>query len=201
MINYMIRYIYGTCSTYEAFCKFSCLIYGLGPLESLWINHWISRFFFFFQLENCCKVQYLEVGHYCHQLVFSIDFSFTKPDVLEFIWILRDRNELKIQYLPHFESKSYQINSIKSCASRSFQEPKAHSNSSEFFSYDLFQFSVEEIIQYSRTFAPQAQTPWNEAHAPILVESFPTTPKEHNLKHLSLVDVIITKNKTIYLPS
>jgi hypothetical protein len=60
---------------------------------------------------------------------------------------------------------------------------------------------VEEIIQYSRTFAPQAQTPWNEAHAPILVESFPTTPKEHNLKHLSLVDVIITKNKTIYLPS
>jgi hypothetical protein len=28
---------------------------------------------------------------------------------------------LKNQYLPHFESKSYQINSIKSCSSRSFQ--------------------------------------------------------------------------------
>jgi len=35
----------------------------------------------------------------------------------------------------------------------------------------------EEIIQYSRTFAPQVQTPWNQAHAPLLVESFPKTPR------------------------
>jgi hypothetical protein len=27
----------------------------------------------------------------------------------------------------------------------------------------------EEIIQYSRTFAPQVQTSWNQAHAPLLL--------------------------------
>jgi hypothetical protein len=34
-----------------------------------------------------------------------------------------------------------------------------------------------EIIQYSRTFAPQVQRSWNQAHAPLLVESFPKTPR------------------------
>ncbi len=33
---------------------------------------------------------------------------------------------LKNQYLPHSESKSYQINSIKSCSSRSFQQNQRH---------------------------------------------------------------------------
>jgi hypothetical protein len=45
----------------------------------------------------------------------------------------------------------------------------------------------EEIIQYSRTFAPQVQTSWNQAHAPLLVESFPKTSREiqwFNLKPL-----------------
>jgi len=28
----------------------------------------------------------------------------------------------------------------------------------------------EEIIQYSRTFAPQVQMSWNQAHAPVLIE-------------------------------
>jgi hypothetical protein len=35
----------------------------------------------------------------------------------------------------------------------------------------------EKIIQYLRTFAPQVQTSWNQAHAPLLVESFPKTPR------------------------
>ncbi len=35
----------------------------------------------------------------------------------------------------------------------------------------------EEIIQYSRTFVRQVQTSWNQAHAPLLVESFPKTPR------------------------
>jgi hypothetical protein len=48
------------------------------------------------------------------------------------------QKSLKNQYLPHSESKSYQINCIKSCSSRSFQEHlKALSNSSEIFSFDL----------------------------------------------------------------
>jgi hypothetical protein len=33
---------------------------------------------------------------------------------------------LKNQYLPHSESKSYQINSMKSCSSRSFQQHQRH---------------------------------------------------------------------------
>jgi len=35
----------------------------------------------------------------------------------------------------------------------------------------------EKIIQYSRNFAPQVQTSWNQAHAPLIIESFPKTPR------------------------
>ncbi len=35
----------------------------------------------------------------------------------------------------------------------------------------------EEIIQYSKTFALQVQTSWNQAHAPLLVKSFPKTSR------------------------
>jgi hypothetical protein len=76
----------------------------------------------------------------------------------------------KIQYLSHSESKSYQINSIKS----------SHQDLSNF----QLQFNLifsDEIIQYSRTFAPQVQTSWNQAHAPLLVESFPKTPRTNYL--------------------
>jgi hypothetical protein len=61
------------------------------------------------------------------------------------------QKSLKNQYLPHSESKSYQIQ----------------------LQFNLI-FS-EEIIQYSRTFVPQFQTSWNQAHTPLLVESFPKT--------------------------
>ncbi len=44
----------------------------------------------------------------------------------EFIWTFSSRNHLKNQYLPHFESKSYQINSIKSGSSSSFQQHQRH---------------------------------------------------------------------------
>jgi hypothetical protein len=36
------------------------------------------------------------------------------------------QKSLKNQYLPHTESKYYQINSIKSCSSRSFQRHQRH---------------------------------------------------------------------------
>jgi hypothetical protein len=49
-----------------------------------------------------------------------------KPGFLEFIWIFSGRNHLKINISPHSESKSYQINSIKSCSSRSFQQYQRH---------------------------------------------------------------------------
>ncbi len=56
----------------------------------------------------------------------STDFFLPKPGSLKFIWIFSGRNHLKNQYLPHSESKSYQIHSIKSCSSRSFQEHQRH---------------------------------------------------------------------------
>ncbi len=37
------------------------------------------------------------------------------------------------------------------------------------------------MIQYSRTFALQVQTPWNQAHAPLLVESFPSFNTSQNI--------------------
>ncbi len=35
----------------------------------------------------------------------------------------------------------------------------------------------QEIVQYSRAFALQAQTPWNQPYAPFLLESFPKRPR------------------------
>jgi len=63
---------------------------------------------------------------------------------------------------------------------------------------------VKKSIQYSRTFALQVQTSWNQAHASLLVKSFPKTPRtwsetssqfggSHNYK--------TKQNKTNYLPS
>jgi hypothetical protein len=38
----------------------------------------------------------------------------------------QQQKSLQNQYLPHSESKSYQINSIKSCSSKSFQQHQRH---------------------------------------------------------------------------
>jgi hypothetical protein len=35
----------------------------------------------------------------------------------------------------------------------------------------------EKNVQFSKTFAPQVQTSWNQVHAPLLIERFPKTPK------------------------
>jgi hypothetical protein len=43
----------------------------------------------------------------------------------------------------------------------------------------------EEIIQYSRTFVPQVQTSWKQAHAPLIVESFPKTPRSRTWSEAS----------------
>jgi hypothetical protein len=69
----------------------------------------------------------------CPQLIF--------PSKTWFFGIylnFEQQNSLKNQYLPHSESKSYQINSIKPLLIKIFPTtPKAHSNSSEIFSYNL----------------------------------------------------------------
>jgi len=84
---------------------------------------------------------------------------------------------LKNQYLPHFQSKFYQINSLKS----SHQDLSKNTKGTfQFLQNFQLQFNLifsEEIIQYSRTFAPQVQMSWNQAHAP-LIERLSKDPKD-----------------------
>jgi len=80
-------------------------------------------------------------------------------------------------YLPHFESKSYQINSIKSCSSRFFQHTKGTLQSFQNFQLWFNLIFNEEIIQYSQTFAPQVQIAWNQSHALFFIENFPKVPR------------------------
>ncbi len=102
----------------------------------------------------------------CPQLIFP-----SKTWFLGIYLNFQQQKSLKDQFLPHSESKSYQINSIKSsCSSRSFQQ---HKN----FQLRLNLIFNEKIIQYSRTFAPQVQISWNQAHAPLLIKSFPKKPR------------------------
>jgi len=86
------------------------------------------------------------------------------------------QKSLRNQYLPHSESKSYQINSIKSCSSRSFQQHQRHIPIPPKFQLRFDLISSEEIIWYSRTFAPQVQTSRNQApRHPSLSRAFPKT--------------------------
>ncbi len=101
----------------------------------------------------------------------------------------QQQKSLKNQYFLHSESKSYQINSIKILLINIFPTtPKAHSNSSKKFQLRFNLIFNEKIIQYSRTFAPQVQTTWNQAHARAFQRH-----QEHDLKHPRLVDLITTK--------
>ncbi len=91
------------------------------------------------------------------------------------------QKSLKIQCLSHSESKPLPNNSIKSCSSKSFCQHQRHIPIPPKFSATIW-FNLifsEEIIQYSRSFAPQVQTSWNQAHAPLL-ESFPKTPRSRS---------------------
>jgi hypothetical protein len=105
----------------------------------------------------------------------ALDPSVTvvSTDFFGIFWHFSGRNYLKIQYLPPSESKSYQINSIKSCSSRSFQQTKGTFQFLRNFQLWFNLIFVEEIIQYSRTSLPQVQMPWNQANAPLFLESFP----------------------------
>jgi hypothetical protein len=60
-------------------------------------------------------------------ITFSTDFfAFQNLGFLEFILNFQQQKSLRNQYLPHFESNSYSLNSIKSCSSTSFQQRQRH---------------------------------------------------------------------------
>jgi hypothetical protein len=87
------------------------------------------------------------------------------------------QKSLKNQYLPHSESKCYQINFIKSYSSDLSNNTKGTFQFLQNFQLQFNLIFSEEIIQYSRAFAPEVQMSWNQAHAALLVESFPKTPR------------------------
>ncbi len=96
---------------------------------------------------------------------------------LEFIWIFSNRNHLKINI-----SHILNPNLIKEIPLNPVHQDLSKNTKGTFQFLRTFQlwFNLifsEKIIQYSRTFALQVQMSWNQAHAPLLVESFPKTPR------------------------
>jgi hypothetical protein len=74
----------------------------------------------------------------------------------------QQQKSLKNQYLPHSESKSYQINSIKSCSSRSFQQHQRHIPISLKFSAMIlfyFQWKNHSIFKNFCTTSPNGMEP------------------------------------------
>jgi hypothetical protein len=85
---------------------------------------------------------------------------------LEFIWIFSGRNHLKNQYLPHSKSKSYQINSIKSCSSKSFQQHQSTFQIPPKFSATIqFNFQWKNLLHHkskcTQLIGPSPYTHWN----------------------------------------
>jgi hypothetical protein len=79
------------------------------------------------------------------------------------IWIFSGRYHLKNQYLPHSGSKSYQINYIKSCASRSFsnntKETFQFLQNFELWFYFAFQWKNHSIFKNFCTTSPSVMEP------------------------------------------
>jgi len=117
---------------------------------------------------------------------FSTDFSFQNlvfGIYLNFQW----QKSLKNQYLPHSESKSYQINSIHPVHQGLSTNTK---DTFQFLWNFQLQFNLifsEKIIQYSKTSTLQVQTPWNQVDAPLLKRD-----QKCDLKQPSSVDLIST---------
>ncbi len=105
------------------------------------------------------------------QLIFPFKTWF-----LEFIWILSCRCHFKINISRILNPNLTKLNPAHQALSN-------HTKGTfQFLGNFQLQFNLifnKEIIQYSRTFAPQVQTSWNQADGPILVlvESFPKTSR------------------------
>jgi hypothetical protein len=76
-------------------------------------------------------------GKHSSVTMSSTDFSFQKTWFFGAYLNFQQQKSLKNQYLPNYESKSYQINSINSSHEDISTNTKAHSNSFEIFSYNL----------------------------------------------------------------
>ncbi len=100
-------------------------------------------------------------------------FFLPKPGILEFIWIFSRENHFKINI-----SHILNPNLTKQIPWNPAHQDLSKNTKGTFQFLRNFQLRfnliwMDEIIQYSRTFAPQVQTSWNQVDAPLLVECFP----------------------------
>jgi len=133
----------------------------------------------------------------CSQLIFPSKTCFFKfyLNFQRLKWLIN-------QHLPRSEFKSYQMNSLNPA----HQDLSINTKGTFQFLWNVqLQFNIifsEKIIQYSKTFASQVQTPWNQANTPSSSRAF-QRDQEHNLKHPGSVDLLSTKKtkQANYLPS
>ncbi len=86
----------------------------------------------------------------------QVQTSWNQAHSATIYFYFQGRNYFNIQKLLHLKSKRHGTKPIQLLFNLIFSE---------------------EIVQYSRTFAPQVQTSWDQAHSPLLVQSFPNTPR------------------------
>jgi hypothetical protein len=110
---------------------------------------------------------------------------------LNFEW----QKSLENQCLPHSQSKSYQINSIKSCSSRSFQEHKGTFQFLQNFQLQFNFFSVKKSFNIQKLLHCKSKRHGTKPMHPSSCRAF-QRHQEHGLKHPSWVDLIpTTQNK------
>ncbi len=119
------------------------------------------------------------------------------PSKTWFFGIFSGKNHLKNQYLPHCESISYQINAIKSCSSRSFQQHQRHiSIPPKFFNYDLIKILVKKSVNIQELLHRKSKHHGTKPMQPYSLRAF-QRHHEYNLKHPDSVDSLSAKqNKT-----
>jgi hypothetical protein len=103
-------------------------------------------------------------------------FFFPKPGFLEFIWIFSCRNHLKVNI-----SHTLNANLTKEISLNPAHQDRSNHTKGTFHFLQKFQLQFnliysEEIIQYSRTFAPRVTSPnVMEPSPPFLDKRFPKT--------------------------
>jgi hypothetical protein len=128
----------------------------------------------------------------------STDFSFQNLVFWNLLYSQQQKS-LYNQYLPHSKSKSYQINSIKSFSSISFQQHRRHIPiPPKNLATILLQLLVKKSFNIQELLHHQYKRHETKRMHPFLSIAF-QRHQEHNLKHPGLVDLITTKQN--YLPS
>jgi len=104
-------------------------------------------------------------------------FFFPKPGFLKIYLNFQRQKSLKNQYLSHSESNLTKWIPLNLAHQDLSNNTKATFQFLRNFQLQFYFIFSEEIIHYSRTFAPQVQMSWSQAHAPLLLESFPRRPR------------------------